>query len=302
LIVLACFGYALSLMASERELVHDAHFQQGFHLLQPEQGKRVAYGDVAGLSTAGAMWDLAQWSSRFPLRLEDCRCWHDRLICSNSAKCVVVEAPAGFAADLSLAVNASVEYGGHVRQAGSEPWVRLLVQQDFEDPPSLGALAAFQFHLEARLKRSILARTNNYSPSLHAAQFTIFLTVANRNPSAPGYKECFWFGIPIYDNRHRLVPDYEAQDFGQTKLFIYTPGSNHFAQTSLHDGEWVAFDADILPLVRQGLEHARARKFIAGSSDLADYRPLGIFIGWELPGVFDVELQMRNLSLKAKTL
>ena len=51
--------------------------------------------------------------------------------------------------------------------------------------------------------------------------------------------------------------------------------------------------------MRQGLEHARAKGFIEGSKDLADYRPLGIFIGWEVPGVFDVELQIRNLSLKA---
>jgi hypothetical protein len=36
-----------------------------------------------------------------------------------------------------------------------------------------------------------------------------------------------------------------------------------------------------------------------GSKDLADYRPFGIFIDWEVPGMFDVDLQIRNLSLKA---
>jgi hypothetical protein len=30
---------------------------------------------------------------------------------------------------------------------------------------------------------------------------------------------------------------------------------------------------------------------------VADYRLTGIFIGWEVPGVFDVELQIRNLRL-----
>jgi hypothetical protein len=99
-----------------------------------------------------------------------------------------------------------------------------------------------------------------------------------------------------------VVPAYEARDFGQTKQFIYTPASDRFARESTHDGRWVALDQDLLPLMREGLEHARARGFITGSSDLGDYHPTGIFIGWEVPGVFDVELQMRELSLKAVTL
>ena len=103
------------------------------------------------------------------------------------------------------------------------------------------------------------------------------------------------------DDRHGLVPAYEAQDFGETKLFIFTPASESFARASTHDGEWVTFDRDLVPLMRQDLEHARAKGFIQGSPDLADYRPLGIFIGWEVPGMFDVDLQIRNLSLKAKS-
>jgi hypothetical protein len=146
-----------------------------------------------------------------------------------------------------------------------------------------------------------LSDTNDYSPSLHAAQFLVYLTVANRNPKASGYQECFWFGIPVYDNRNSIIPTYEAQDFGNTKLFIFTPGSTNFTAASTHAGEWVTFAKDLLPLIREGLEHARAKGFIKGSADLADYRPLGIFIGWEVPGMFQVELQIRNLSLKAVT-
>jgi hypothetical protein len=282
-----------------RDLVRDPHFQNGFHLLAPEQGKRVAYADVAGPVSSNSVWDLGQWASRFPLQTGDLRSSPDAWICSNRAKQVVVALPGDPAADLSLAVNGSVEYDSQARKSLAEPWVHLLVQQDFEQQPSLTALAALNFHLEARLKRSVLANTNGYTPSLHAAQFTVYLTVANRNPKAPGYGECFWFGVPIYDDRYRLVPDYEAQDFGATRLFIFTPGTERFTSKSTHEREWVVFDKDLLPLIRQGLEHAWARKFIVGSRDFADYRPLGIFIGWEVPGIFDVEMQMRNLSLKA---
>lgn len=284
--------------AQESELVRDPHFQNGFYLLEPKPGKRVVYAEINGLTNAKPVWDLAQWSSRFPLKPSDCLSVSTTLICSNTAKRVVVGAPRGSSADLSLAVNAAAEYS-RARKSAGDPWVHLLAQQDFENPPSMGDLAALHFHVEARLNRSVLVSSNDYSPSLHAAQYFVYLTVANRNPQAAGFGECFWFGIPIYDNRHRLVPAYEAQDFGDTKLFIFTPASTSFAQATTHDGDWVTFEHDLLPLMRQGLQHASAKGFIKGSNDLTDYRPLGIFIGWEVPGVFDVDLQLRNLSLRA---
>ena len=283
--------------AQERELVRDPHFQNGFCLLEPKPGKRVVYSELKGLTQAKPVWDLAQWSSKLPVEPGDCLPVSPRLVCSNSAKRVVVEAPGGSAADLSLAVNAGAEYS-RPRKSASEPWVHLLVQQDFENPPTLGGLGALNFHLEARLKRSALVNSNDYSPSLHAAQYFVYFTVANRNPKAAGYGECLWFGIPIYDNRHRLVPAYEAQDFGETKLFIFTPASESFARGSTHDGDWVTFERNLLPLMHEGLEHAWAKGFIKGSKDLTDYQPLGIFIGWEVPGMFDVDLQIRNLSLR----
>jgi hypothetical protein len=285
--------------AADHDLIRDPHFQKGFHLLAPAQGKRIAYADVAGPVSTSSVWDLGQWASRFPLQTADVHFSANTWVCSNSAKQVVVGLPGSPAAGLTLAVNGSAEYGSQARKSSAEPWVHLLVQQDFDQQPSLTALAALHFHLEARLEHSLLANTNGYTPALHAAQFTVYLTVANRNPKAPGYGECFWFGIPIYDDRYRLVPDYEAQDFGATRLFIFTPGSENFTAKSTHDRQWVTFDKDLLPLIRRGLEHAWARKFIVGSHDFADYRPLGIFIGWEVPGIFDVQMLMRNLSLKA---
>ena len=288
----------LTLEAAQRELIRDPHFQSGFHLLETKPGRHSVYGELRGLNPARPVWDLAQWSSRFPLQPSNCLSTKASVVWTNGAKTILVGASGGPAADLSLAVNAGAEYP-RARPSGAEPWVHLLVQQDLENPPSLGELTACGFHVEARLKRSKLVNTNDYSPSRHAAQYLVYLTVANRNPKAPGYQECFWFGIPIYDNRDRVVPAYEAQDFGDTKLFIFTPASDNFSHKSTHEGDWVVFEKDLLPLMRQGLEHARAKGFIKGSGDLADYRPLGIFIGWEVPGVFDVDLQIRNLSLKA---
>ncbi|MCW5552480.1 MAG: hypothetical protein KIS67_10040 [Verrucomicrobiae bacterium] len=296
--------WAMPLMAAtnvtERELIRDLHFRNGFLLLEPKPGKRVVYGEVTDASaSAKPTWDLCQWSSRLPLEAVRAERSPDGFLCfTNLAKRVGLGEGG---ADLSLGVNASVEYAGRARKTPTEPWVHLLVQQEIEQPPALADLAACRFHVEARLTRSKLFRTDDFSPSLHAAQFLIFLTVANRNPASPGYGQYFWFGIPLYDDRARMVPAYQAQDFGDTKMFIYTLASDVFTNQSTHDGQWVTFARELLPLLREGLAAGWQRGFMAGSRDEVDYRLTGIVIGWEVPGVFDVELQLRNLSLRAST-
>lgn len=284
--------------ASDRELIRDPQFQRGFLLLEPPPGKRVAYAELAGVGRGQPIWDLAQWSSRFPLLPGDRLVSNESWVCGNRAKKIVIGLSGSPAAGLSLAVNAEQEYP-QARKSADEPWVHLLAQQNFENPPSLAELAACKVHLEARLKLCKLVNPEDYVPSRHAAQYFMYLTVANLNPHAAGYRECFWFGIPIYDSRTRIVPTYEALDFGGTNLFIFTPSSDTFCTRSVHDGEWVMFDKDILPLILQGIDHARRKGFLKGSNDPADYRPTGMNIGWELPGLFNVDLQIRNLSLSA---
>jgi hypothetical protein len=51
--------------------------------------------------------------------------------------------------------------------------------------------------------------------------------------------------------------------------------------------------------LREALETAWQRGFLTESKNLADYRISGMNIGWEVPGIFDVEMQLRKLSLKA---
>ena len=179
-----------TLKAAERELIRDPHFQSGFYLLEPKPGKRVVYGQLPGRRAGPPVWDLAQWSSRFPLATNINSSSGPVTVWSNSAKSVVLGAPGNAAADLALAVQAGAEYP-QARKSGSEPWVHLLVQQDLLDPPALSTLTACDFQLEARLNRSRLLSTNDYSPACHAAQFLVYLTVANRNPKAAGYQECF---------------------------------------------------------------------------------------------------------------
>lgn len=297
-VALAGFLVPACVLAAEVELIRDPSFQNGFTLLDPKPGRRVISGSVKGVFEGVPAWDLAEWSSRHPLKPDDRRATSSGLILSNAAKSVVIGRPGTTDFDLALAVNAAAEYP-QARKSTSEPWVHLLVQQELTNASALGELTACNFRVEAKLMKSRLAGTNDYSPAIHAAQFLVYMTIANRNPDAAGYQECFWFGIPVFDNRSEVVPAYEAQDFGDTKLFIFTPSSDTFALQSVHAGKWATFEKDLLPLFHEGLRRAHAKGFIRGSTDMKDFRLLGLFIGWEVPGRFDVDLAIRNLSLRA---
>ncbi len=172
------------------------------------------------------------------------------------------------------------------------------MEQEFAAPARLEELSAARFHLEARLSRSRNLHRTDYSPAAHAAQFQVFFTVQNRNRQSPGHGDLLWFGVPVYDSRHRHPPEYKSKDFGGTEKFIYTPDAKMFGTTSAHEGDWVVIDQDLLPLMREALSAAWAKGFLSASRQPNDYGIGGMNLGWELPGTFDVEMEIRNLNLK----
>jgi hypothetical protein len=262
----------------------------------------MVYGRLAGAAgESEPAWDLDQWSSWFPLAAEPpdtakpgVRRW------TNTGKAVTWGEAGTKEADLSLAVNAIVEYAQRARKPG-EPWVHLLVEQRFADPPSLATLIAARLRLKARLLRSEFHRTEDYSPGLHAAQCQMFLMLQNRNRESRGFGKLVWFGIPLYDDRSRFPKEHKAQDTGGTAMFIFTPGGEVFADRSAHDRDWIRVEKELRPLFLDALEAAWARGFLRESRDLADYRVTGMNLGWEVPGLFDVEMQVRELSLEVRS-
>lgn len=285
-----------------RELIRDPHFERGCRLYEPKTGRHVEYGTIAGVAKdAQPVWGLAQWSSREKLLPAPPQMLPSGALCySNAAKAVTFGAPGTADADLALAVNGGFEYAGRPRRKG-EPWPHLLVEQRVENPPSLAALSRAQFHIAARLKNSRRRDMPGYSPQVHAATIQIFFTLQNQNKKSAGYGKYLWFGVPFYDDRHRFSKSHQAQDGGKadaTGMFIYTVAGSEFTTRSFHDREWVTIDKDLLPYMRAGLQTAWQRGFLTDSQSLADYRISGMNLGWEVTGILDVEMQLRDLSLK----
>ncbi len=284
--------------AEERELIRDPHFQQGFIALKAQTGRRVPYGTLAGLvHDTQPIWDLAQWSSKHALQLAPPRKLTGGAIeYANASKSVTVGKPGSSASDIVLAVNGSVEYGTRARQKG-EPWVHLLLQQKIVNPPALADITSAHFHIEARLKTLKKIDTSDYSPGRHAAQFQVFFSIQNRNPQSAGHGQYLWFGVPLFDDRHEFPKAHKSKDTAGTNMFIFTPAGGSYTTQSAHSKQWITVDKDLLPLMREGLELAWKRGFLRDSKSFDDYRIAGMNIGWEVPGIFDVKMQVRNLSL-----
>jgi len=288
--------------ATAVELVQDPHFQDGFALMDPTPGKKLVYGQLTGLASASQpAWNLAQWASKFPLQPADKKTLPDDSIqYADRGKTIIIGKPGTPEADLSLGVWGRAEYDRQRRKG--ENWVHLLVQQNVENSPSLGDLMQLPLHVEARLLSFRDYPDVVYDPHLHAAHIHVTLTIQNRNRQSPGFGQYYWFQIVLYDNRDRVPKAFAAKDSGKadaTGKFIFAPSGDTFTKDSVHDGQWITIDKDLMPLVQQGLTMAWSRNFLPGSKTLADYRIGLIAVGWEVSGIYDVNFQIRNLSLQA---
>lgn len=297
-----------------RELFRDPSFRRGFRLCEPAPGKRVVYGEIRGFPGEAPIWDLDQWSSRLPLAPAlapgtvvgmagggAVQVWPSgRQVWGNEGKRVALghAGDAGERFDLELAVNGFAEYLGRARRDG-EPWVHLLAEQAIEGAPSMAELRHARFRVAARLMHARLHRTEDYSPSRHAAQFQVFLALQNRNPASSGHGRLLWFGIPLYDDRHRVPPEHKTQDTGGTGMYIFTPKGQTYTEASAHDRDWVVVDRDLAGLLKESLESAWSAGFLTESRDLADYGITSVNLGWEVPGLLDVAMRVRGLSLRA---
>jgi len=124
------------------------------------------------------------------------------------------------------------------------------------------------------------------------------LIIQNRNRESTGFGDFIWFNVQIYDERYRISPLYAAQDTADPSAkMIYAPATTLFTNKSVHDGRWVTFSKDIYPVIEEALDEARTRGYLSASPDNADFAISSVILGWEVPGVNCVEMQLRKLRL-----
>jgi len=290
--------------ARSRPLLLDTHFRRGFLLSYPDSKKGHAAEAVLDLGDSNnkSVWRLCQWGTKHSLA--NARCNHDaegNASYGNDAKIVLIGADGSDNRDLILEIKGSSEYGNRARMQG-ESWPHLLVEQQVCETYPLGKLARLDFALEIkRLYCENRMTADIYNPSLHAAQFQMFLVVSNINKSSKDFGGYFWFGVPFYDSRYDIPPSHKAKDAGKadaTGRFIYTIAGENVTSEPLNENRWAKIDINLLPYIKAGLQEAVERGYLKDSNP-ADYAVVGMNMGWELPGTFDVAIQIRDLALTA---
>jgi hypothetical protein len=285
------------------ELLRDPQFSLGFKLIDPAPGKKNVIKNLQAPSvTSEPQWFLCQWSSRHCLSdAPRVVLPSDAVNYTNNAKMITFGQESDEVADLVLGVDSRPEYRDVVRKKG-QPWPHLLIEQDDVPIHPFCNVTQIQMHIEARLLKSKRFELAGYAPNLHTAQFQLTLIIQNRNRASSGFGDFIWFNVQIYDERHRSSPLYAAQDTADPSAkMIYAPPTTLFTDKSVHDGQWVTFSKDIHPVIQAALKEARVRGYLSTSPDNADFAISSVILGWEVPGINWVEMQVRKLQLNITT-
>lgn len=296
LLALLPISQSAGLAAPFRELLRDPAFDDGFEVLAARGAGRPAGRIQPPRAESAPVWQLAQWHSRFEFTNHLIAA--ESYAISNAAKWLRLERTSVQAPTLTLGLDARPEYDNRLRRGPAEPWVHLLLQQEIRDSPSLADPKPFRLRFETRLREAETFRPDGYSPDLHAAQFQVVLTLNNTRRDSAGFGDYLWFVIPVYDDRHPVPPEYVAQDFAVTRgKLIYNPGAAAFGAEPARVGAWRRFDADLRPWFDRALATAWEKGYLRDSRDPADYRVAHLNVGWEVPGLNRVAMELRGLSL-----
>ena len=293
--------------ASAVELIADPGFHQGFTAKDAGGKTRVVRWNDAAVP----VWFVAQHDSKSSLASGDHCTFHaDGCVFHDDYQTLTVH-PKDVDADLVLGVNAYAEYGGVYRQKG-DPWPHLLVEQRISNPrghlgdasPRLADLRRLDLAMRVRLLYDRKHAGPGYDPHMHTAQFVFYFSVQNLNRQSKGYGDYYWFGLTLYDSRHEVTRLSALQDKGSPKKkgtdkFIYNVGIAPFTSEVVGRGEWVTVNGDVLPHIHAGLQECWKRGFLPDSQDPADYRIGGMNMGWEVPGLDDVAMAVKDLAATA---
>lgn len=281
-------------------LLEDPGFKQGLILLRADQllaGRIYPYKNQLG--KLEPIWKLAEWGTDFYLTAADKKSYGKRVGYANSGKRITFKRRKN-GISFAMDVIASREYKS-ARKAG-ESWPHLLIEQSFSKPTKIEKLKMLMLQFAGRLTKSQFRMVKaEFDPVLHTAQFQLFLVVQDLNPMSAGYRDYIWVGIPFYDYRKRMIPEYAAQDLGKddaTGKFVYCAASAEFMKGSFADGGYISISKDIYPIVLRALEMAKARGYLTKST-MEDFHLAGMNIGWEVPGTLDVGFECKYFDLQA---
>ncbi len=289
------------------ELIADSEFQQGFQVV--EEG--VAFPPVKWNEHGKPVWKIAHHHSKSSFSNREKFQFRKNGLTFDDGYGLLDVHPLNGEGDVVVGMNADREFGGIYRLAG-DPWPHLYVTQRIGSPgghlgdksPSLADMSKIDFSIGVRLLGDRPNKKEGYSSSRHAAQFLLLFSVQNLNRKSPGYGDYFWFIVALYDDREPLTRLHVMRDKSTpkkkaTEKLIYSVGIGAFTSEIVAEGHWVTISGDLLPHIRAGLQEAWRQGYLPDSHDPADYKLGGLIFGWEVTGLNEVAVAIKDLRATA---
>ena len=303
------------------ELLQDLNFSRGFAVSafhsNSSGGVPRGYLDYAGAKAEGEpVWTAAQWGCQvdFLSALEKEGGFvreGSRMTYDDGAK--LLSADTEKTGNIRLSIKGSREYGRDEngnwldRTDPAYNWPNLLIGQEI-NCSDVSDAEKLIFEVEYTVNSCDRLPSTPVDPDMHAAQFQWFITFTNKNPESPGYGEAMWFGFSMFDTRSLggTPSGFAAYDGGKednTGMFIYTFSLESAAYAEGNEvtlptavvGQRRTVKVDILPFVEAGLAAAEKRGAMKGTK-LSDLMIGSTNIGIELPGSYDVDVQIHSMN------
>ena len=303
------------------ELLTDLNFSRGFAVTQfhsnDSGGVPAGYFDYGGKKATGdPVWSVAQWGCKidFLSCLEKERGFsfeEGRITYNDGSKLLSVDTRK--TGNVRLFIKGSLEYGQDEegnwldRESSSDNWPNLLVGQEINDT-DISDAGKLIFEIEYTVNSCNRLPATSVDPNMHAAQFQWFITFTNKNPASPGFGQAMWFGFSMFDTRSvggtpSGLAAYDGGKEDNTGMFIYMfslesaacmVGNEVTLPTALI-GQKRAVKVDVLPFVEAGLAAAEKRGAMEGT-EVSDLMIGSTNIGIELPGSYDVDVQIHSMN------
>ena len=263
---------------NKRELLNDLNFSKGFNVTlfhaNSSNGKIAGTLDYNSLKADGeTVWKMAQWGCTKDMVADSAFERNANIIkYADGGKTLQVDVnKQGY---ITLGINGSVEYT----------------------------------KCESLVDRTIYP----VNEEMNAAQFQWFITLTDTNEQSESYGQAMWFGISMFDTRAlgktpSGMASYDGGKEDSTGLFIYMPSLTQVANTdscyanvpTAVVGKDVNIKFNVIPFLKQALKIAKQSGALKGAT--VDHLRIGSTnIGWELPGNYDVEVEIKGFDMYEK--
>ena len=294
--------------ASTVEVIGDTKFERGFSV---REDNKAGSPPVRWKEAGDPVWALTHHHSKSSFDNREHFQFRKEGLTFDDGFTLLDVHPLGGDADVVLGLDADKEYGGVYRQKG-DPWPHVYLTQRISgssghlgpDAPSLAAMERIDFSMSVKLLYDRANPKVGRIRSVHAAQFILFFTIQNLNRQSEGHGDYYWFGIALYDDREPVTFLHVMQDKGTPKKkgtdkLIYNIGVKPFTSEVVADGRWVTIRGDVLPYILAGLREAWKQGYLQVSQNLSDYRIGGLVMGWEIPGLNNAAVAVKDLRATA---